>query len=88
LLHRVSGGGGGWRRSLVDITKRINTARCALLQRVKRYREEDRAFLEKRRTVYQAAKARNPYRWSGGTRNWQAIGSVVLNPEKEVPLSP
>jgi len=52
-----------------------------------RYRGEDRALLEKRRTVYQAAKARNPNRWSGDTRNWRPIGNVALNPEKEIPLA-
>jgi putative transposase len=44
-------------------------------------------LLEKRKQVYQAAKARNPNRWSGVTRNWQPIESVALNPEKEIPLA-
>ena len=52
-----------------------------------RYRREDRVLLEKRKQVYQAAKARNPNRWSGVTRNWQPIESVALNPEKEIPLA-
>jgi putative transposase len=52
-----------------------------------RYRGEDHVLLEKRRMVYQAAKARNPNRWSGDTRNWQPIGNVALNPEKEIPLA-
>lgn len=51
-----------------------------------RYRGEDQALLEKRRAVYQAAKDRNPNRWSGNTRNWQPIGTVALNPEKELSL--
>jgi putative transposase len=52
-----------------------------------RYRGEDQAILENRMTVYQAAKDRNPNRWSGITRNWQPIGNVALNPEKEIPLA-
>lgn len=52
-----------------------------------RYRGEDRALLEKRRTVYHEAKALNPNRWSGRIRNWQPIGAFALNPEKEIPLA-
>jgi putative transposase len=52
-----------------------------------RYRREDRVLLEKRKQVYQAAKARNPNRWSGVTRNCKPIESVALNPEKEIPLA-
>lgn len=52
-----------------------------------RYRGEDKGLLEKRQAVCQQAKARNPNRWSGGTRNWRPIGSVALNPEKEIPLA-
>jgi putative transposase len=32
--------------------------------------------------VCQAAKAKNPNRWSGATRNWVPIHNVTLNPEK------
>jgi putative transposase len=52
-----------------------------------RYRREGRVLLEKRKQVYQAAKSRNPNRWSGVTRNLQLIESVALNPEKEIPLA-
>ena len=51
-----------------------------------RYRGEDEALLKQRVGVYQAAKERNPNRWSGHTRNWKPIGNVALNPEKEIPL--
>ncbi|MEB8603255.1 hypothetical protein OW715_01300 [Acidithiobacillus ferriphilus] len=34
--------------------------------------------------IYQfAAKARNPARWSGGTRNWTPVGAVDLNPQRQ-----
>jgi putative transposase len=38
--------------------------------------------LTKRRAVYEQAKANNPSRWSGDTRNWKLAGSVYLNPER------
>ena len=35
--------------------------------------------------LYQQARNQHPHRWSGATRNWQPIGTVTLNPEKEQP---
>ena len=43
----------------------------------------DTAILAKRDAVYEAAKARNPQRWSGTTRNWQAVREVHLNPDQQ-----
>ena len=37
----------------------------------------------KRDAVYQAAKQRNPERWSRGMRNWEPVGDVWLNPEND-----
>jgi len=48
-----------------------------------RHRGEDRAVLHNRDRVYVAAKAKHPERWSGDTRNWNPIGAVTLNPEKD-----
>ena len=45
-----------------------------------RHRGEDGKILAKRKQVYEAARARNPLRWSGDTRNWQPVKSVTLNP--------
>ena len=42
---------------------------------------EDQAILVKRKDLYEAAKARNPQRWSGEARNWEPVGEVWLNPE-------
>jgi transposase InsO family protein len=39
--------------------------------------------MDRRKSVYEAAKAANPNRWSGGTRNWDLPKAVWLNPEKE-----
>lgn len=44
---------------------------------------EDHAILTRRHALYQAARARHPRRWSRATRNWQPIGAVTLNPERE-----
>jgi len=48
-----------------------------------RHRCEDNELLVGRRVVYEAARARNPRRWSGGTRNWTPVGAVTLNPERK-----
>lgn len=40
-------------------------------------------IFEKRKHVYEAAKAKNPSRWSGETRNWKLNEKVWLNPEKD-----
>jgi putative transposase len=39
-------------------------------------------ILAKRRDLYEQAKAQNPARWSGDTRNWNLENSVYLNPER------
>jgi len=41
----------------------------------------DVEILECRTEVYEAAKAKNPGRWSGDTRNWKRINIVHLNPD-------
>ncbi|WP_404830621.1 IS3 family transposase [Dickeya zeae] len=48
-----------------------------------RHRGEDARVLKKRDKLYQQAKAQHPERWSGRTRNWQPVGKVMLNPERE-----
>lgn len=45
-----------------------------------RHRGEDKALLQKRKRVYEQAKAQNPRRWSREVRNWDQIGAVTLNP--------
>ena len=49
-----------------------------------RHRGQDPALLGKRQELYEAAKARNPQRWSGKTRNWEPVHEVWLNPPKEI----
>ena len=43
-------------------------------------REEE--ILSKRIETYEQARRRQPSRWSRGTRNWSAVGEVVLNPQR------
>jgi transposase InsO family protein len=43
----------------------------------------DKNTLEKRHQTYQEAKAKNPNRWSGQTRNWNIINEVHLNPSSD-----
>lgn len=44
------------------------------------------AILARRRTVYEAARKRNPARWSSNTRAWTAPSKVTLNPTKDTLL--
>ena len=48
-----------------------------------RHDGEDIALLENRVEVYEKARARNPERWSGKSRNWSRVETVRLNPAKE-----
>jgi transposase InsO family protein len=48
-----------------------------------RHRGADRKLLKQREAVYEAARQRNPERWSGKTRNWNPVKEVWLNPPKE-----
>ncbi len=41
----------------------------------------DKEVLSQRARVYERAKAKNPSRWSGKTRNWSEIPEVFLNPD-------
>jgi putative transposase len=47
-----------------------------------RHNGEDEEILVKRKAVYEAAKAKNPGRWSGMTRAWKWESEVVLNSRK------
>ena len=47
-----------------------------------RHAGQDGALLAKRVQVYEAARATNPQRWSGATRNWQPVRVVYLNPDQ------
>ena len=44
-----------------------------------RHEGKDKAILVNRELVYEKAKAKNPSRWSGSTRNWNHVEEVYLN---------
>jgi putative transposase len=46
-----------------------------------RHNSQDEHILRQRRHVFEAAKAKNPNRWSGPTRSWPYRQSVHLNPD-------
>jgi len=48
-----------------------------------RHAGEDHAILAARHALYTHARALNPARWSGSTRNWSPVGPVTLNPERD-----
>lgn len=48
-----------------------------------RHEGVDKGILAARASLYQHKKNEHPQRWSKTTRNWQPIGAVDLNPEKE-----
>ena len=49
-----------------------------------RHRGEAPALLQHRVSVYQAARERQPQRWSGEIRNWSLAPAVWLNPETDI----
>ena len=48
-----------------------------------RHAGEDHAILAARHALYLRARALKPTRWSGKTRNWEPVGAVTLNPERD-----
>jgi putative transposase len=48
---------------------------------------DDYSILARRHELYQRAQSANPGRWSGATRNWTPVASVVLDPTP-VPSGP
>ena len=48
-----------------------------------RHEGHDHQILAARHQVYERARQRHPSRWRRHTRNWQPIGAVTLNPERD-----
>lgn len=48
-----------------------------------RHRGEAPALLRQREALYEAARKRNPQRWSGSIRDWSLAPVVWLNPERQ-----
>lgn len=51
-----------------------------------RHHGRDIAVLDRRRAVYEAAKERQPRRWTGHVRRWHRPRVVLLNPERATRL--
>jgi putative transposase len=47
-----------------------------------RHEGREAQILSARKETYEQARRRHPSRWSRGTRNWSAVGEVVLNPQR------
>lgn len=45
-----------------------------------RHNRDDEKLLHFRKETFEKAKLKNPERWTGATRNWEAVPFVVLNP--------
>ena len=50
-----------------------------------RHYGRERVVLSSRHKLYECMRRANPERWSGATRNWLPVGTVVLNPERTPP---
>lgn len=58
-------------------------SRIRFVTPAERHRGQDHDVLARRDELYQQARVEHPERWSGNTRNWQPVGTVTLNPEKQ-----
>jgi putative transposase len=78
----------GWVREFMTwYNDQHRHSRIRFVTPAQRHRGEDEAILKQRHALYEKAKQQWPERWSGNTRNWQPVGSVMLNPEREeIPL--
>lgn len=58
-------------------------SRIRFVTPAERHRGNDHQVLARRDEVYKQAQEQKPQRWSGRTRNWEPIGTVMLNPDRE-----
>jgi len=58
-------------------------SRIRFVTPAERHRGLDHQVLARRHELYERAKGKKPERWSGRTRNWEPIGTVLLNPDRE-----
>nr|WP_189672527.1 IS3 family transposase [Pseudomonas sp. SWRI154] len=61
-------------------------SRIRFVTPAERHQGLDRQILARRHEVYEQAREKNPERWPGQTRNWEPIGTVLLNPDREQPV--
>lgn len=58
-------------------------SRIRFVTPAERHRGQDHQILTRRHELYEQARQANPQRWSGRTRNWEPIGTVLLNPDRD-----
>lgn len=58
-------------------------SRIRFVTPAQRHKGQDHQILALRHELYTQAREKHPERWSGGTRNWEPIGTVLLNPDRE-----
>ncbi|KPC31408.1 Integrase catalytic subunit [Pseudomonas savastanoi pv. glycinea] len=58
-------------------------SRIRFVTPAERHRGLDHQILAKRHELYELAREKRPERWSRETRNWEPIGTVLLNPDRE-----
>ncbi|RMR08709.1 Mobile element protein [Pseudomonas syringae pv. primulae] len=58
-------------------------SRIRFVTPAERHRGLDHQVLARPHELYERAKEKKPERWSGRTRNWEPIGTVLLNPDQE-----
>jgi len=74
----------GWVREFITwYNDQHRHSRIRFVTPAQRHRGEDKAILQQRNALYENAKQQRPERWSGNTRNWEPVGEVNLNPERE-----
>jgi putative transposase len=59
-------------------------SRIRFVTPTQRHDGKDKEILARRHDVYRLAREKKPERWSAETRNWSPIGTVYLNPEREL----
>lgn len=59
-------------------------SRIRFVTPAQRHEGKDREILAHRDAIYGLAREKRPERWSGETRHWIPIGTVYLNPEREL----
>ncbi|WP_425273752.1 IS3 family transposase [Pseudomonas avellanae] len=58
-------------------------SRIRFVTPTERHRGLDHQILARRHELYEQAREKRPERWSRETRNWEPIGAVLLNPDRE-----
>jgi putative transposase len=73
----------GWVMALVEwYNNEHRHSAIRFVTPTQRHEGLDETLLDNRKVVYEAARSKNPRRWSGTTRNWQRAQVVHLNPDK------